>query len=480
MFHQTHAAKLMRTTSELAANFGLELFGDGSVAVSGVAINTEHVLPGFLFVALQGKNSHGLDHLQRAIELGAVAVLSDAPGGKAIPHLFHPKPRKLAGLIAADVFETSASEMALFAVTGTNGKTSTVFYLSELLNQFGQASGLISSAQVNVGDQLSTSSLTTPEAPRVHQLLAQMRAAGQQSCAVEASAQGLSRNRLDGLKFRVAGFTNLSRDHLDDYRDMDSYLEAKAKLFEPLHSEKAVVFVGDEFAKQLFEQIEIPKVAIGAGYQYEYSYQANTLYLTGAHSLQVSVDLPALMVKNLVLAIVMLLQDGVQPKTLEEAVQRMNTAVPGRLQRVSERHPAIFVDYAHTPQAVRESARELNGSFKELTVILAASGDRDKGKRGEMALAAADFASKIIITDQHPRSENPAAIRADLMAAISDFADLQEVADPAMAVARAVEVTNSGGAILWCGPGHLKYREVAGSKVAFDAVLEARRVLGHD
>jgi len=470
----------MRTTSELAANFGLELFGDGSVVLSGVAISTEHVMPGFLFVALQGQNSHGLDHLQRAIELGAVAVLSDALGEKAIPHLFHPRPREVAGLIAAEVFETSTSAQALYAVTGTNGKTSTVFYLSELLNQIGQPSGLISSAQIKAGDQLSTSSLTTPEAPRLHQLLAQMRVAGQRSCAVEASAQGLTRNRLDGLRFRVAGFTNLSRDHLDDYRDMDNYLDAKARLFEPLRSEKAAVFVEDEFAKQLFEQIEIPKVGIGSGYQYEYSYQANTLDLTGAHSLKVRVNLPALMVKNLVLAIVMLLQDGVQPKALEEAVQTMNTAVPGRLQRVSERNPAIFVDYAHTPQAVRESARELAGSFKELTVILAASGDRDKGKREQMALAAAEFASKIIITDQHPRSEDPAAIRADLRAAIEDFADLREVADPAMAVARAVEITNSGGAILWCGPGHLKYREVAGSKVKFDAVMEARRVLGHD
>jgi UDP-N-acetylmuramoyl-L-alanyl-D-glutamate--2,6-diaminopimelate ligase len=138
------------------------------------------------------------------------------------------------------------------------------------------------------------------------------------------------------------------------------------------------------------------------------------------------------------------------------------------------------VDYAHTPQAVLESARELAQKFPELTVILAASGDRDKGKRAEMALAAAQFAKRIVITDQHPRSEDPARIRADLRAAIPEFSELEEIADPSLAVARAVEITNSGGAILWCGPGHLKYREVAGSKVMFDAVFEARRVLGHD
>ena len=470
----------MRTTSELAASFGLELFGEGSVAITGVAISTEHVLPGYLFVALQGKNSHGIDHLERAIALGAVAVLSDQPGEKSIPNLYCTSPREIAGLVAAAVFETETSDMALFAVTGTNGKTSTVFFLSELLNQLGQDSGLISSALVRVGNQSSATSLTTPEAPRVHQLLAQMRESGQQSCVIEASAQGLSRNRLDGLRFKVAGFTNLSRDHLDDYVDMASYLSAKAKLFEPGRTQLAVVFVQDEFASQLFDQIEISKVGIGAGYQYEYQYQSGTLALNGKHSLRVGVEISALMAKNLVLAIVMLLESGVNPKALETAVAKMNTFVPGRLQRVSDRTPAVFVDYAHTPQAVLESARELSAQFGELTVILAASGDRDKGKRADMAKAAAQVASKIIITDQHPRSEDPALIRADLRAAITDFPELEEIADPALAVARAVEITNSGGAILWCGPGHLKYREVAGSKISFDAVLEARRVLGHD
>lgn len=470
----------MRTTSDLAANFGLELFGSGSAAIRGVAISTEHVMPGYLFVAIQGKNSHGLDHLERATELGAVAVLSDHQGDKSIPNLFHSNPREVAGLIAADVFETVGSDMTLFAVTGTNGKTSTVFFLNELLNQLDQSSGLISSALVRVGDQESKTSLTTPEAPRLHQLLAQMRESGQQHCAVEVSAQGLSRNRVDGLRFNVAGFTNLSRDHLDDYVDMVSYLSAKALLFDPERSELAVVFAQDDYARALFDQIAIPKVAIGPGYQYEFDYQQSTLLVTGKHPLRVSVELSTLMAKNLVLAIVMLLESGFSPKALETAVASMNTAVPGRLQRVSERAPALFVDYAHTPQAVLESARELAQQFGELTVILAASGDRDKGKRAEMALAAAQHAARIIITDQHPRSEDPAMIRADLRAAISEFGELEEVADPALAVARAVEITNSGGAILWCGPGHLKYREVAGSKVMFDAVFEARRVLGHD
>lgn len=470
----------MRTTSELAESFGLELFGSGSVAVTGVAMSTDHIEPGFLFVALKGQNSHGLDYLEKAIELGAVAVLSDQQGKKTVPNLFHHSPRDIAGLVAGAVYETGSSAMSLFAVTGTNGKTSTVFFLSELLNRIGQNSGLISSASVRVGNQQGDTKLTTPESPRLHQLLFEMRQSGQQSCAVEASAQGLSRHRLDGLRFKVAGFTNLSRDHLDDYQDMSSYLAAKAELFDSARSDIAVVFLQDEFARQLFDKIGIPKVGIGAGCDYQFEYQSNTLVLSGKHSLRAGLELSNLMAKNLVLAVVMLLESGVQPKVLEAALAKMNTAVPGRLQRVSERRPAVFVDYAHTPQAVREAARELAGQFLELTVILAASGDRDRGKRAEMALAAAEYANRIIVTDQHPRSEDPAQIRADLIAAIPQFAALEEIANPALAVARAVEITNLGGAILWCGPGHLKYREVAGSKVFFDAVSEARGALGHD
>jgi UDP-N-acetylmuramoyl-L-alanyl-D-glutamate--2,6-diaminopimelate ligase len=468
----------MRTTSEIARQFGLESFGADSPVLSSVALSSDFVVPGALFIAVQGKNTHGLDHLGKAIELGAVAVLSDRPEKLAVPNLYHPHPREIAGLVADEIFGTTRSNMALYAVTGTNGKTSTVFYLSELMNQLGRGAGLISSALVRVGSEQSQTSLTTPEAPRLHQLLSLMRESGQQACAVEASAQGVTKKRLTGLKFRVAGFTNLSRDHLDDYPDMDSYLQAKAALFDDLVAMRAVVMLEDEFAKTLFSQIQIPKVGIGLDYKYHYS--GNTLSISGKHALSAQLELSNLMIKNLVLAIVMLLEDGVSAAQLALAVARMDTNVPGRLQRVSERSPAVFVDYAHTPAAVLASASELSASYPELTIILAASGDRDRGKRAEMAIAAAKHATRIIITDQHPRSEDPAQIRAELKGAIAEFRDLQEISDPALAIARAVETTNLGGAILWCGPGHLKYREVAGSKVSFDAIWEARRVLGHD
>ena len=467
----------MSTISELAKALNLSYSGL-DVEIRSVALGTQHVEPGGLFIAVQGANSHGLDYLDQAVQRGAVALLTDRPGKYQIPSLIAENPREVAGLAADFVFGTTSSDQSLYGVTGTNGKTSTVFYLAQLLNAIGKPSGMISSALVSVGGEQLPVELTTPEAPRVHQLLRQMRDVGQQAAAVEVSAQGLTRHRTTGLRFRVSGFSNLSRDHLDDYTDMDSYLAAKAELFTEHYSDAAVVMLEDSYSKKLFDQITIPKVGIGVDYRYEHS--PHQIRVTGKHDLTLDLELGELMAKNFVLATVMLLEAGFTPKELESAATKVELLVPGRLQQVSERTPHIFVDYAHTPAAIESAAKELKSRYPSLTIMLAASGDRDQGKRPEMALAAAKYADRILITDQHPRSEDPAAIRAQLAAAISEFPRLEEISDPSQCVKRAVEITDAGGAVLWCGPGHLKYREVKGQKLPFDAVAEARKVLGHD
>ena len=468
----------MRTTSELSDKFSLELNGDAELEISGVSISTSHLSSNSLFIAVQGANSHGLDHLEAAIANGAIAVLSDRKIELAIPVLYHPNPRLIAGQVASEIYETDASNMLLYSVTGTNGKTSTVYFLRELLDAVGQSAGLISSAFSRVGQNVLPADLTTPEAPRTHQLLSQMRDSQQFSAAIEASAQGLSRHRLDGLRFRIAGFTNLSRDHLDDYPDMDSYLAAKAQLFTRDLSDKAVVFLGDDHSHSLYESIAIPKVAIGK--EYQFSFEKSHLRISGKAELSARLDISSLMAKNLALAIVMLLEDGYASDKLERALALIDTSVPGRLQRVSQSKPAIFVDYAHTPAAVEASAEELSKDFGELTIVLAASGNRDAGKRPEMAKAAVLHAKKIIVTDQHPRDEDPAEIRREVISGLQGFENFEEVADPAAAITRAIEMTSQDGAVLWCGPGHLKYREVRGQRIAFDALAIAREALGDD
>lgn len=468
----------MRTTRELAEQFSLELIGAADVEVTGVSLNTAHLVPGAIFIAASGAKSHGLDYLEEAIAQGAVAVLTDRKDQLGIPSLYHKNPREIAGEVANFIYDTANSNMLLYAVTGTNGKTSTVFYLRELLSALGQSAGLISSAFSRVGSATIPADLTTPEAPRIHQLLSQMREQQQFSAAIEASAQGISRGRLEALHFRIAGFSNLSRDHLDDYQDMESYLEAKARLFTPEYADKAVVFIEDEWAQKLFDQISIPKVSIGGDYRF--SYQDGQLEISGKQSLSAKISISNLMAKNLTLALVMLLEDRYTPERLVRVLEAINLEVPGRLQRVSEQKPAVFIDYAHTPAAVAASAKELSATFPSLTIVLAASGDRDSGKRVQMARAAADYANQIVITDQHPRSEDPGLIRQQLISGLEGFSQYTEVADPEQAIKTAISITEESGAVLWCGPGHLKYREIRGEKIPFDALSIAREALGND
>lgn len=460
----------MFSLAELATKFALEFEGQSNPAVTGVAISSGFVEPGFLFVAAPGAKNHGLDFLDQAVANGAVAILTDRPGDYPLPTSYHPNPREVAGLIAAETFQSSAS--TLFGVTGTNGKTSTVTYLQRLLAASGLASGMISSAGQLVGSELRTAELTTPEAPRLHQLLAQMRSQGQFHSAVEVSAQALVRNRVDGLHFAVAGFSNLSRDHLDDFGSMEHYLEAKARLFEPELADAAVINIEDQWAEALFEKIEIPKFAIGAGRDFEFHFDEGLLRISGLKALELRFSGTALMAKNLALAATMLLAHGIEiPNNLA-----VDSSVPGRLQQVSEITPHVYVDYAHTPAGVAAAVGELAGKYQTLTLVLGASGNRDQGKREEMAQAAKP-AALVVITDQHPRDEDPAEIRAALIrGAEAAGISYVEEPDPEQAIAQAIAATPASGAVLWCGPGHLTYREIRGQKVPFDAVSIVRKV----
>jgi UDP-N-acetylmuramoyl-L-alanyl-D-glutamate--2,6-diaminopimelate ligase len=433
--------------------------------------------PGALFVAAQGAQSHGIKFVSEAISKGAVALLTDKEGEYALPALVHPEPRQIAGLISKEVYETPAS--GLFAVTGTNGKTSTAFYIQRLLSAVGKPAGLVSSAAQIVGSSITTSELTTPEAPRIHDLLRKMRSVGQKHAAIEVSAQALVRNRVDGLHFDIAGFSNLSRDHLDDFGSMEDYLAAKSRLFTKEKASRAVVNVEDQYGKNLFESIDIEKVGIGPNLDYQTKFENGQLAISGKHSLNMPFSQGKLMSKNFALALVMLLETGISPQDLRAISTKIDLQVPGRLQLVSNSKPSVFVDYAHTPAGVEAAVNELAERFAELTVVLGASGNRDKGKRSEMAKAC-QRATRLIITDQHPRDEDPAEIRKTLLEAASDLAiEVFEVPDPAEAIKKAVQVAGNG-VVLWCGPGQLKYREIRGEKVAFDAIELARAAVERD
>jgi UDP-N-acetylmuramoyl-L-alanyl-D-glutamate--2,6-diaminopimelate ligase len=464
--------------SALAKRFAISLQGS-DVDISSVALSSKLCEPGSLFIATKGDKHHGLDFLNQAIAGGAVAVLTDAAVTAEIPVLVHPDPKSIAGEIADMVFGTSGSNMTLFGVTGTNGKTSATNYLHQILLGLGVKAGMSASTSRIVGETELPAALTSPEVTELHQLLSQMRGMGAQHAAIEVSAQALIRHRIDSICFDVVGFSNLSRDHLDDFGTMESYLKAKAALFTPKYGRQGVVLVEDDYAKQLYETSEIPVVGIGDGLEYQYSYLDDQLVISGESELRVDFPQGALMAKNLVLALVMLLEAGFIAGDLERAVSLSDLHVPGRLELVSSHTPHVYVDYAHTPAGVASAVAEIKKRYPAITVVLGASGNRDQGKREEMGIAGAS-AELLIITDQHPRDEDPAIIRHALLTAARSKADagrILEIPDPAEAIKRAVQETAADGAVLWCGPGHLTYREISGQKVPFDARAIAREAV---
>lgn len=487
--------------SGLARRF--ELTGDpGGVAVTGIALSTAATRPGDLFIAVQGVRGHGADHAAEAVARGAVAILTDDAGaGQArsagVPVVTAVEPRLLLGELAAAVYGTRAAHPLLLGVTGTNGKTSTTHFLAGLFDLLGVAGGLSSTAERRVGRERRVAGLTTPEATELHALVARMREVGVEVAAIEVSAQGLSRHRLDGVLFDVAGFTNLSHDHLDDYEDMAAYYAAKAVLFQPDRSRRAVVSLDTAWGARVVADAGVPvlTVALAGGEPADWTVtvteetQAHTAFLlASADGRAISTRIPVLgahMAANAGLAVVMLLEAGFafeRLKAVLEAPAAMAVTLPGRTELVSGAGaPAVYVDFGHSPHAFQETLAAVRAVTRGKVIMLfGADGDRDATKRADMSRAAVAGSDVLVITDHHPRFEDPGSIRATLLAAARE-ADpdhpLHEEGRPERAIRLALSLAEPGDAILWAGPGHQNYRDIRGERTDYSARREARAAL---
>lgn len=474
-------AALLSQLGESSAAEELSKLGD--IACFGASQDTRTLRPGELFVALSGDQFRGSEFISEAAEAGAVAALAEEEpeGTPAIPVFLVSSLRERLGDIAELAYQTTASGMRLFAVTGTNGKTSTTTYLFRLLRQLGVATGMSASHLQVSGDDFNYSALTTPECLELHRSLFEMRAAGATAAAVEVSAHALDRHRVDGLHFEVAGFTNLARDHLDDFGTMENYRAAKARLFTSEHCKFGVINVTNEHGSWILEHAEVPcdSIAPEGDWRLELAENVFTLRHESGISLSRPWTFSRVMAENLAVATAMLHRAGFPASELSESLQKVDLQVPGRLERfdLPKNSIAVFLDYAHTPAAVEAAVATLAG-FPEITVIIGASGNRDQGKRPEMGFAAAQ-ATRVIVTDQHPRREDPALIReAVRRGALLQLppASVFDAGDPAQALDLAISLTKPGGAILWCGPGDLDYREVGDAKISFSArrLIESR------
>lgn len=497
-----------RPLADLAAHVGASSTHDLSgLTVRGVTLATADLRSGELFVAVQGANRHGAELASHAVEQGAVAILTDDAGAdliadSVVPVLVVDDPRAVLGEVSAWIYGTGADSdlPPMLAVTGTNGKTSVTHLMEGMLHGLGVVTGMSSTAERHIAGHVVPSRLTTPEASEMHALIALMRERDVQAILVEVSAQALTRHRVDGLVFDVAGFTNLSHDHLDDYRDMAEYLDAKAALFEPLRARRAVVCVDQPAGSAIAERAGIPvttvltpAIAEDPGLAADWRvdivgerHDGTTFTLTGPAG-ALTTTVPVIgphMASNAALAIVMLLTAGWEWSALVDLVggRRIEANLPGRIQRLSgPTGPALFLDFGHSPDAFAktlEAVRRVTAG--KVIMVCGANGDRDTTKRADMGRAAALGSDVLFITDQHPRSEDPATIRRALidgaLAARPD-AVIHEVTPPEDAIAAAVALAGDEDAILWAGPGHQHYREIAGVRTPFDAEAAGRAAL---
>jgi UDP-N-acetylmuramoyl-L-alanyl-D-glutamate--2,6-diaminopimelate ligase len=500
--------------------FGLECRGstDG-VEVAGVTVRTTEVQPGDLFAALPGQNAHGAAFARDAVEAGAVAVVTDAAGaamiaesaadGVGVPVVIVEDPRGALGDISAWVYRTTTASDGqgpplLFGTTGTNGKTSTSYLLEAILRQLGYVTGLSSTAERHIGDLTVVSRLTTPEASEMHALLARMREAAVRAVAIEVSAQALTWSRVDGIVFDVAAFTNLSHDHLDDYADMEEYFRAKLRLFQPDHAKRGVVCLDTAYGRRVVEESRIPVTTIATvGHAAPEDVESaewvvevldetplhTGFRLTGPHGRSLETREPLIgwhMAANAALAIVMLVEAGFELEAIGAALAAdggIQAYLPGRTERVSgERGPSVYVDFGHSPDAFENTLAAVRHFTTGRTIMLfGADGDRDATKRHEMGRVAAQGSDILVITDHHPRFEDPASIRRTLLEGAAMAEDqpqeIHEVSPPEDAIKKAVSLAREGDSILWAGPGHQDYRDIRGVRTPYSARELARAAL---
>jgi UDP-N-acetylmuramoyl-L-alanyl-D-glutamate--2,6-diaminopimelate ligase len=468
---------------------GTDLESGLDVSITGVCLDSRAVRPGYLYAALPGQRTHGARFATAAAELGAAAVLTDPAGVElaevaGLPVLAVDDPRAVLGALAAWLFGEPARQLLMLAVTGTNGKTTTTFLMDAALRRGGKRCGLIGTVETRIVDRRLPSVRTTPEAPDLQALLALMVAEGADTCSMEVSSHALALGRVDGIRFDVAGFTNLSQDHLDFHPTMAEYFAAKAQLFTPARARTGVICVDDEWGRQLAQTATIPVVTVGTGTgaadwrvterRPDGIGTGFTLRGPAGESIAGRCPLPGdFNVANTALALVMLVAAGF---TADDAAGWLAQAepVPGRMEQVpgtgAEGEPLAVVDYAHTPDAVGAALRTLRTSRPgRLVVVIGAGGDRDRAKRPRMGEAAAREADVVIVTDDNPRSEDAAAIRAAVLAGTGSFGrEVLEIGDRRAAVAEGVRRAWGGGTLLVAGKGHERGQDVAGVVHPFD------------
>ncbi|WP_298449640.1 UDP-N-acetylmuramoyl-L-alanyl-D-glutamate--2,6-diaminopimelate ligase [uncultured Marinobacter sp.] len=466
------------------------------VTIHGLQTDSRDVRPGDAFVALAGATTLADHHVDQAIAAGATVVLLESESrGECREHhgaLIVPVPelRQLLGKIAARFYEHPSRRLRLIGVTGTNGKTSVSHYIAQLLGQADTPCGVLGTLGYGMPGALQKASHTTPDVVLINRALSGILSSGGRAAAMEVSSHGLDQGRVDGLAITGAVFTNLTRDHLDYHGSMESYGAAKARLFEREDVHFSVINFDDPFGRQLYEKLE------GKCDRIRYSLHESEVELwlkefrptdSGFDAVvdgewgEFGISAPLMgsfNASNVLAAIAAVMTLNVTVEQVQQAVKLL-TPPPGRLERFCGANGArAVVDYAHTPDALANALAALRPHVAgKLICVFGCGGDRDSGKRPEMAKEAEKRADVIIVTDDNPRTENPVEIVRDILAGFSRPNAASVIHDRAEAIRTAINMAEQGDLVLVAGKGHESWQEIAGQKLPFSDASQVRQGL---
>ena len=454
------------------------------VVISGVSINAQKVVPGDLFIAFAGANTHGISYLEQAISNGAVAVLSDKKIEASIPSFIHPKPREIVGAISAWLYGHPFESLKAVGITGTNGKTTTANLVKQIWQLNSIKSGLVGTLGVEIADEKLESARTTPEADDLQAIAAAMVEQGCKNLVMEVSSHAIDQGRIKGAKYEVVAFSNLTQDHLDYHLSMENYFQAKANLFATEYAKAAVINIDDSYGKKLSKQVKIPVVTVSRKDSTADWYLAKAEIKNGLNQVEIKSKsgeslsenfalLGDYNLDNLLLAVAIVSSAGLSLDKIASTISKLQS-VPGRLESINAGQKfTALVDYAHTPDAVeRVIATVKSATSGKIIGVLGCGGDRDASKRSLMGHALFNGCDLAIFTSDNPRSESAEAILKQMTAGIDLGKKGLVELDRKSAINLAVENAQSGDVVLLMGKGHESGQEVNSVVTPFDDRVE--------
>lgn len=459
--------------------------------IQGLTLDSDDVIAGDLFVALPGLKVHGAKFVESAVANGAVAVLTDSSVeiNTQVPVIRVENPRYWLGIIADKFYRNPSSAINVIGITGTNGKTTTSYLLQQIWEFNNRTSGLIGTVETRISDEVFPTIRTTPEAPELQSTFAIMRERHNLNVVIEVSSHALALNRVEGTKFSVVAFTNLSQDHLDFHKNMEDYYQAKSRLFKFGFAEKAIINIDDPWGKRLFDETEIDKISVST-----HNDQANwkiietssnnskvQLTITGPGGILLSIESPLIgdyNGANLLMALALAVESGIDPLAAADALNSAKGA-PGRMESIDLGQSfSALVDYAHTPDAVTAALKAVRGATKgKIIAVLGCGGDRDTTKRSLMGNSLISGADIAIFTSDNPRSENPLSILDQMHEGIQLAENHFVIVDRREAIKFAVDNASRNDCVVILGKGHETGQEIMGKISPFDDRVELKAAI---